>query len=231
MTSSLEQKNVLIIGGSSGIGLAVAKLAQQEGAHVMVASRDATERMAVLPNPLNTIETHSFNISDSKSHEGLLDTLDEIDHLIFAVRPEMQSAPFQDTDIDNAKSAFDTRLWGQYQFIQKAHHHMNEGGSIVLTSGIAGEKIYPGFSTMALMNTATETFCRSLAVELAPLRVNCVSPGFVEPKPEAVQDYAHQFPINRLATLDEVSAAYLYLMNSPYITGEILVVDGGARLI
>lgn len=227
----LDKKNVLIIGGSSGIGLAVAKRARQEGAHVMVASRDAAEKIAALPEPLNTIEAHSFDINDIKSHEKLLGDVGAIDHLVIAVRPEMQSAVFQDTDIDNAKRAFDTKFWGPYQFIQNAHRHINEGGSIILTSGIAGEKIYPGFSIMALMNTATETLCRSLAVELSPLRVNCVSPGFVEPKPEAVQDYAHQFPINRLATMEEVTSAYLYLMTNPYVTGEIMVVDGGARLI
>jgi len=112
MTSNLEQQNVLIIGGSSGIGLAVAKLAQQEGMHVTVASRDATERMAALSEPLSSIEAHSFDINDSKSHEILLGALDKIDHLIFAVRPEMQSGPFQGTDIGNAKSAFVTRFWG-----------------------------------------------------------------------------------------------------------------------
>ena len=112
MTSNLEQQNVLIIGGSSGIRLAVAKLAQLEGAHVMVASRDATERMAALSEPLSSIEAHSFDINDSKSHEILLGALDKIDHLIFAVRPEMQSGPFQGTDIGNAKSAFVTRFWG-----------------------------------------------------------------------------------------------------------------------
>lgn len=231
MTTSMENKSVLIIGGSSGIGLVVAKLARQNGAHVIIASRNAPERMSALPEPLNTIEAHSFDINDIKSHEKLLGNVSAVDHLVIAVRPEMQSAAFLDTDIENAKSAFDTKFWGPYQFIQKAHGQINEGGSITLTSGIAGEKIYPGFSAMALINSVTETLCRTLAMELAPLRVNCVSPGFVEPKPESVQEYAQQFPIKRLATLDEVALAYLYLMTNLYVTGEIMVVDGGARLI
>jgi NAD(P)-dependent dehydrogenase (short-subunit alcohol dehydrogenase family) len=231
MDANLEEKKVLIIGGSSGIGLAVANLTQQNGADVIVASRNATERMAVLPEPLNTIEAHSFDINDIQSYEKLLGDIGAIDHLVIAIRPEIQSGHFQEADIDNVKSAFDTKFWGPYQFIQKAHRHIKETGSIILTSGIAGEKIYSGVSTMALINSATETLCRTLAVELSPLRVNCISPGFVEPKPESVQDYAQQFPINRLATMEEIASAFLYLMSNPYVTGEIMVIDGGARLI
>lgn len=84
---------------------------------------------------------------------------------------------------------------------------------------------------MAITNTAVETLCRSLAVELAPLRVNVVSPGFVEPKPREVQEYALNFPSKRLASVNDVAMAYLYLMLNPYLTGTITVVDGGARLV
>lgn len=84
---------------------------------------------------------------------------------------------------------------------------------------------------MAVINSATETLCRTLAVELAPLRINCISPGFVEPKPGSVQDYAREFPIRRLASLDEIASGYLWLMTNPYVTGTVTVLDGGARLI
>ena len=151
--------------------------------------------------------------------------------MVVAVRPAVQSAPFLATVMDEAKRAFETKFWGQYRLIQVACRHMQETGSISLTSGIAGEKVYPGASTMTLINSATESLCRALAVELSPLRINCVSPGFVEPKPESVQEYARQFPVKRLASMDEVASAYLWLMENPYITGNVTVVDGGARLI
>lgn len=112
-----------------------------------------------------------------------------------------------------------------------AQHHIREAGSITLTSGIAGEKIYKGASTMALINSATETLCRILAVELAPLRVNVVSPGFVEPKPQEILEYATRFPAGKIASLDDVAKAYIGLLANPYITGTVSVVDGGARLI
>jgi len=228
---TLEQKRVLVVGGSSGIGLAVVRRVQQKGAKVIVASRGAPERMAALPEPLNAVETHSLDITAPKATDTLFDSIGTIDHLIIAVRPAVHSAPFVDIDIDEAKRAFETKFWGQYQFIQAAHRHIREMGSITLTSGIAGERIYSGASTMALINSATETLCRTLSVELSPLRVNCVSPGFVEPKPKTVQDYARQLPLKRLASLDEIASGYLWLMENPCVTGTITVLDGGARLI
>jgi NAD(P)-dependent dehydrogenase (short-subunit alcohol dehydrogenase family) len=228
---TLENKKVLVIGGSSGIGLAVAKLAQQQGAHAIVASRAAAERVPTLPPPLNSLQAYSFDITSSVDYGGLLDTVDKIDHLIIAVRPEFQSVPFQSIDIDDAKQAFETKFWGQYRLIQAMHQRINHAGSITLTSGIAGERVYAGASTMALINSATESLCRTLSVELSPLRVNCVSPGFVEPKPASVQEYAHKFPLKRLATLNEIASAYLWLMENTYVTGNVTVVDGGARLI
>ena len=81
---------------------------------------------------------------------------------------------------------------------------------------------------MAIINSAAEAFCRSLAVELSPIRVNAVSPGFVAPKSPEVENHAQKFPAGRTASLDEVAEAYIYLMESTYITGASLVIDGGA---
>jgi NAD(P)-dependent dehydrogenase (short-subunit alcohol dehydrogenase family) len=231
MTAALDQLRVLVVGGSSGIGLAVAELAQRKGANVIIASRRAPERVAALPEPLNSMEAHSFDIVSPVDHKRLLDAIGVIDHLVVAVRPAVRSEQFLATDIEDATGAFETKFWGLYRLLQTTHRYIRETGSITLTSGIAGEKVYPGASTMALINSATETLCRALAVELSPLRINCVSPGFVQPKPEAVREHALQFPVKRLASLDEVASAYLWLMTSPYVTGTVTVVDGGARLL
>lgn len=232
MNNMLNEKRILVVGGSSGIGLAVARHALQNGAHVLIASRKASERVGALPDlPGESIETHAFDITSPEDPPRLFEAIGVIDHLVISVRPETTPSPFETMDIDEAKRAFETKFWGQYRLIQVAQHHIRETGSITLTSGIAGEKIYKGASTMAIINSATETLCRVLAVELAPLRVNVVSPGFVEPKPKRVQERANQFPLRRLASMDEVASAYLWLMASPYMTGTVNVIDGGARLI
>lgn len=228
----LDGKTVLVAGGSSGIGLAVAGLAYKNGAHVIIASRNAVKSNDRLTGLVGkTIETHSFDIISDISVCKLFQKVDSIDHLVIAVRPDIKSSLFLELDINEAKQAFDTKLWGTYRLIRAAQPRMKQHGCIILTSGIAGEKVYKGASTMAIINGAVETLCRSLALELAPLRVNAVSPGFVEPKSREVQKYAGQFPSKRLATTNDIAMAYLYLMTNPYVTGAITVVDGGARLV
>lgn len=229
----LNQQRVLIVGGASGIGLAVARLAQGAGAHTIIASRRAPERERTLCDELDRrlLQTCALDITSDESCVRLFQSIGSIDHLVMAVRPDISPAPFQATDIDEAKQAFETKFWGAYRLIRHARDHLRGDGSIILTSGIAGEKIYPEASTMALINSATETLCRTLAVELAPVRVNAVSPGFVEPKPEPVRKAATHFPARRLASMDEVASAYRWLMESRYVTGSVIVIDGGARLM
>lgn len=228
----LNGYRILIIGGSSGIGLAVARHALKAGAHVIIASRHAQEKIGSLPeHPKEIVQTYAFDITLEKEHRKLFEKIGKIDHLVVTVRPDLKSSPFLALDVNQAKLAFDTKFWGQYQLIQAAYEFINVGGSITLTSGIAGEKVYKGASTMCAINSATETLCRVLAVELAPIRINVVSPGFVAPKPPEIQEYASHFPLKRLASVDEVAQAYIYLMSNTYVTGTSMIVDGGARLV
>ncbi|SHF10984.1 NAD(P)-dependent dehydrogenase, short-chain alcohol dehydrogenase family [Fodinibius roseus] len=229
----MKNKKVLVVGGSFGIGLTVAKQAQGHGAYVIIASRNTTERKKELLQelPEESIDLYDLDITSSSAQNDLFAQISEIDHLVITVKPEISSAPFQETSVQEAKEAFETKLWGAYQLIQAAQPFIAENGSIILTSGIAGEKIFRGASTIALINSATETLGRSLAVELAPVRVNVVSPGFVKPKPQALQNMANNFPVPRLASPDEIASAYLRLMENQYVTGTVTVVDGGATLI
>lgn len=228
----LKEKRILVVGGSSGIGLAVAKQARRVGAQVLIASREATALAGSLSDRSGTqIETYSFDIASPEDHGRLFEATGAIDHLVITVRPQTDPSSFRATDIDKARQAFETKFWGQYRLIQAALPYIRKDGSVVLTSGIAGEKTYKGASTMAVINSATEALCRTLAVELAPLRVNVVSPGFVEPKPQPVRELARTFPAGRPARPDEVASAYLWLIANPYVTGTVMVVDGGARLV
>lgn len=232
MQATLADKHVLIIGGSAGLGLAVARRAHAAGARLAVVSRHATERREDLHQAIGPdITTHSLDIARGDDLAPGLRGLGAIDHLVITVRPPVPAGSFAELDWAAARAAFEAKLWGPCRVIQAVLPQLAPEASITLTSGIAGEKIYAGTTVMALVNAATETLCRALAVELAPRRVNVVSPGFVEPKPEAVQAYAQQFPAGRLGQADEVAESYLYAMTHPYVTGATLWVDGGARLI
>lgn len=225
MDNSLARQTVMVVGGRSGIGLAVAQLARRQGARVVVASRQAAAMAGA------GMETVPFDITSEPDHVRLAAMPEAIDHLVVAVRPDLTPAPFLQTDLAAARRAFEVKFWGACRLIQALQARLRPSGSIVLTSGIAGRKIYPGAAVMAVLNNATETLCRTLAVELAPLRVNAVSPGFVAPKPPAVEELAARFPLRRLVTAAEVAAACLCLMTSPSVTGTVAVVDGGASLV
>lgn len=100
-----------------------------------------------------------------------------------------------------------------------------------MTTGISGEKNYKNSSVMAVINSAVETLCRSLAVKLKPVKANVVSPRFAEQKPKDAERYSHNFPLKRLALSEEIAEAYVYLTRSAYTTGTTVVVDSGAGLI
>ena len=228
----LGDKKLVVIGGGAGIGLAVAKLALSTGMRVVIASRNAPERLEALGGfKGGQPEAVSFDITSSNDHQRLLEKAGRMDHLVIAVRPKLGHAPFMGADEDEARRAFEVKFWGAWRFIRAARSVISDDGSITLTSGIAGERIYPGHTAMAAINGALETLCRALAVELAPLRVNAVSPGFVSPKPPEVEASARRFPLGRLAEPGEAAAAYLSLMASTYQTGSVVVLDGGARLV
>lgn len=232
MNNSLKNKRILIVGGSSGIGLAVAKQAYKAGGELIIASRSAAEKDNELVTGIgHNIETYSFDITSENQIVTALEKIGKIDHLVITARPDIPPALFVETDFKQAQQAFETKFWGQYQLIQKAYAQIRQKGSIIMTTGIAGEKIYKNFSTMAIINNAIEAFCRALAMELAPIRVNVVSPGFVAPKSPEVEKYAGQFPLGRIASPEEVADAYIYLMKSLYTTGTTVVIDGGGRLI
>ncbi|WP_419786512.1 SDR family oxidoreductase [Pseudodesulfovibrio sp.] len=232
MSDKLRDKRIFIAGGTSGLGLAVAALAAKRGANLILASRSAPERRAELTQILGQeITTQALDVTSAAATSAALKGVGEIDHLVVATRSAITPAPFAQADLDQAKQAFETKFWGTCRLIQQLAPRIRPAGSITLTTGIAGEKIYPNQFAMAAMNGATETLCRTLAVELAPIRVNAVSPGFIAPKPPEVETYASQFPSGRLADIEEAALTFIQLMENTYVTGATLVVDGGARLI
>lgn len=228
----LQGQSVLVLGGNAGIGLAVARLAHENGARVLVASRRAAELAGELAAELGPgVGAHDCDLTDPATFGPLLTAAGHIDHLVVAVRPALTPKPFASLDLAQARAGMGVKLWGACAFIQAALPRLNPSGSITLTSGIIGQKIMPGHAAMALIDVGVETLTRALALELAPIRVNAVSPGYLAPKPPQVAALAEGFPAGRLGAAREAAASYLHLMLSPYVTGTVAVVDGGALLV
>ncbi|XKU40359.1 SDR family oxidoreductase [Pseudomonas [fluorescens] ATCC 17400] len=234
MTSSLKGKTVVVIGGSSGIGAAVARQAAARGAQVVLAGR----RLASAVD--NGVRSEPVDVTDSSTLQRLFESVGRVDHLVFTAGPSVQAKPLQDSDLQLAQDNFNVKLWGALRAIQQALPFLDERASIVLTSGQLGRKLAPGQFIKVGINAATEALGKQLAKELAPRRVNVVSPGVIDtPAYAGLSEEQRQgmftkvggaLPVGRVGQADEVAAGYLMAMENGFITGSVIDIDGGGLL-
>jgi NAD(P)-dependent dehydrogenase (short-subunit alcohol dehydrogenase family) len=239
--SGLRNKRIIILGGSSGIGLAVAQQAAAQGAQVVIAS-SSTERVQEAALAVGGIaEGRTVDLFDERAIQDFFAKLDEFDHLIFTAGDTLQLGEIAATNLEQARRAFDLRYWAALAAVKYGSPHMRPGGSIVLTTGVAGRRPHKGWALGASVTSAVEGLTRALAVELAPLRVNAVSPGVVrtnlwrnmtEKERDAMyQNIGESLLVGRVGETEDIAHAYLYLMQERYSTGQVIVVDGGATLV
>jgi NAD(P)-dependent dehydrogenase (short-subunit alcohol dehydrogenase family) len=240
-TPTLNGKRVVLLGGTAGIGRATAHAAAQEGASiVVVSSQQSRVDQALRELPPGTTG-HAVDLTNEPAVRALFESVGPFDHLVFTAGGPLHLAPLEATTIDQARAAFDLRLWGAYAAAKHASQHIRVGGSIVLTTGIAGARPQKGWTVAASLCTAIEGLTRALAVELAPIRVNAVSAGIVRtdlwsPIPPAERDtmfqqFAKALPVERIGEPADIAQAFLYFMRNGFSTGTVLVVDGGGVLV
>ncbi|MET9085344.1 SDR family oxidoreductase [Streptomyces sp. NPDC004237] len=237
----LRGQRVVVIGGTAGIGFAVAEGAAREGARVVVASRRRENVDAALKVLPEGAEGQVLDASDEDAVRGFFARVGAYDHLVYTAGDSLLLGSVAGTDIATARSFLDTRLWGAYTAVKHGAGSIRPGGSVVLTTGTAGRRPLPGSSVASALCGAMESLTRALAVELAPLRVNVVSPGVVRTElwrelPEADREglyrsSAESLPVGRVGEPADVAEAYLYLMRGGYSTGSVVVVDGGGTLV
>lgn len=243
----LNDQHVVVLGGSAGIGFAVAVAAARAGARVTIASHDRTRvdravaQIAAAAPGARTAAGHAVDLRDERAVAGLFAELGAIDHLAYTAGEELLIAPLADLDLAAARRFFDLRYWGALTAVRAAHPHLARTGSIVLTSGAAGHRPHPGFTIGASICAAMEAAARTLAVELAPVRVNVVTPGFVDTglwsnvpeaaRAEMFRAAAAKLPVGRIGTPADLAEHYLGFMRGGYVTGQHLIVDGGGVLV
>ncbi|WP_046246342.1 SDR family oxidoreductase [Hymenobacter terrenus] len=239
--SSLKHKNVLVVGGSEGIGLAVAQAAQAAGAQVYVASRSEhklTKASAVLGS---SALTFPVDFTDESSVQRLFQHLPAVDHLIITAIAKTEARRVADLSVAEAQMWFAAKFWGAYTVVRHALPKLATDGSITLFSGNFSVRPSQGWSVLASANGAIESFGRSLAVELAPVRVNVIRPGLVqtpaysempaEARREMFQQYESVVPARKAGLPEEIAQAVVFAITNPYMTGSVLTLDGGARLV
>jgi NAD(P)-dependent dehydrogenase (short-subunit alcohol dehydrogenase family) len=236
----LHQQRVVVLGGTSGIGLATAKAAAGLGAQVTVVSgRQASVDRALADLPPGT-SGRAADLTDTEQVRRLFDDLGSIDHLVFTAGEPLALMSLDTLDLDKAREFFTLRYFGALWAVHAAIPHLRPGGSITLTTGIASQRPGPGWAVAASICGAVESLTRALAVELAPIRVNAVSPGIVRSplwasmtqssREQLYRETAAAIPAGRVGEVDDIAQAYLFCLTQPFATGSILTVDGGSVL-
>jgi NAD(P)-dependent dehydrogenase (short-subunit alcohol dehydrogenase family) len=238
---NLQAKRVVVLGGTSGIGLATALAAAGQGAEVTVVSRrraSVDKALAELPAGASGLVA---DLADPVSLGELFAGLGPVDHLVYTAGEPLTLMYVDTLDLDRARGLFGVRYFGALAAVRAARPHLRSGGSITLTTGVAKDRPGPGWSVAASICGAMESLTRALAVELAPVRVNAVSPGVVrsplwsamsESDREAMyRDVGAAIPAGRVGEPDDIAQAYLFCMTQPFTTGTVLTVDGGTVLV
>jgi len=237
--NNLEGKNVVIIGGTAGIGLAAAQAAAELGARVWAAGRSEAHIETARQISNGTFEVRQADTHDAASMEAIFNEAGSIDHLVSAaIGGERTLKPFLQQTEDQFKAAYD-KLRGYAKVVRTGAPFIAEGGSVTLVSGSPARKIKPAQSALSCVGASVENLVRCLALELAPIRVNVVSPGTVDTamfdwmgaeKQEKLQAMTSSHLIKRAGSSAEVAAGILFVMQNAFVTGTTVDVDGGRIL-
>ncbi|MCU7247074.1 SDR family oxidoreductase [Pseudomonas koreensis] len=235
LESILRNQAVVVIGGSSGIGAAVALEAAERGAHVYAVGR----RAEPFDDP-HGIRHESVDLTDETSLRALFERIGSVDHLVITAGPSVAARPLADSDLFQAQQAFEVKFWGALRAIQTVLPHLSERGSVTLTSGLLSRKFVAGQFIKTTLNAALEALAKQLAKELAPRRVNVISPGVTDTEAYAGMDESLRtamfartsaaLPVGRVGTPQDLAAAFMLVMENGFISGSIIDVDGGGLL-
>ena len=234
----LGGKKVVVIGGASGVGFAVAEAAQAEGAEVMVGSSQTARIEAAAEKLGKGAKGLTVDVKDEGSVAAFFDAVGAFDHLVFTAGDwgHMFGAT-RDLDIEASKARMEVRFWGAARAAKYAVRQIAKDGSITLTGGMLAHRPMPGMPLTVASAHTTEGLALGLARDLAPIRVNAVCLGLilseqVENMGEGmIKMYTQNLPMPRGGTCDEAAESYLYLMRATYVTGQVVRVDGGASLV
>ena len=242
--ASLMGKKIVVVGGSSGIGLGVAAAALARGAELVIVGR-SQDKLLQTQRSLGA-DGRVKTVTADMAREGEIATafagIGTFDHLVSTAGAPPPGSPIGDTDANEIRQFIDSKLIGAVLLAKHAVRKLTPGGSLTFTSGINKDKPpVPGGAVVSAIAGSFSYFARALALELAPSRVNIVSPGWVDTPmfDELVGDakagyfeaMAARLPVGRIANPADIAPAYLHAMESDFTTGETLHIDGGQRLI
>jgi NAD(P)-dependent dehydrogenase (short-subunit alcohol dehydrogenase family) len=236
-----SSSKVVVLGGTSGIGLAVARHAAQTGASVTIASRNPLSVERALGELPAGVTGRAVDATSAAEVAAFLEGVGEFDHFVFTAADALVGRPLADIRIEEAQSFFGLRFFHTLDAVRQVVPHLRAGGSVTLTSGTAAFKGGAGWTLGAAVCGAMNAVVRSLAGELAPVRVNAVAPGVLrsplwssmgeEDREGMFAATGAALPLGRVAEPEDAAKAYVALMDQEYVTGTVAVVDGGTLVV
>lgn len=238
MSAPMTGTRTVITGGSSGIGLATARAVVRQGGDVVLVSTNPERLAAATASVGERAEGVVVDVTDRPALQQAFERIGPFDHLFTAAAGPAGGGRFP-ADHEAVRRRVEVKLWGQYNAVEFALPLLRPGGSIVLMSGWMSRKPYAGSTTMALVDGGIESFARTLAAEIGPLRINVIVPGVIDTPlwdvfpPDAkagiFEQIAEGLPVGRIGTPDDVAHAVTALMTNGFITGALLDIDGGSK--
>ncbi|WP_460135100.1 SDR family oxidoreductase [Pseudomonas sp. S1_E04] len=239
-TLNLAGKKVLVVGGKTGIGLGIARAAYAAGASVIVASRRVSPICE--QSELADFEQISLDITDEAAVRKAFDSIGALDHLVVTSGPGFGTwGTFMSDDMNGVRSYMDAKFMGSWACARYAAPHLKAGSSITFLTGGTAARPKLGLTAVVAAFAAVESLSGSLALEMAPIRVNTIRPGYIDTGLWNVLSDADRaalkervrttFPARYAGTTDDIGHAALFLMTNPYVSGTVLEVSGGENLV
>jgi NAD(P)-dependent dehydrogenase (short-subunit alcohol dehydrogenase family) len=237
----LKDQTVVVLGGSSGIGLEVVRQAALGGARVIAVGRDRDKLGDALHAVPGNVRGIAADATDTQALDACFQETGPVDHLVLTLSGGEGAGTFAQLDLQALRRGFEAKFWPQVQAAQAALRLMRRGGSITFVTAASARIARAGVAGLGAINGALESMIGTLALELAPTRVNAVSPGVIDTpwwdglpaavKREVFDEQTRTLPAGRVGRADDVARTVLFLAESDFVTGTVVVCDGGLHLL
>ena len=238
---ALEQQKVVVIGGSSGVGLSAVARFAKAGADVIAVARNADRLASAIEGLPGRVRGSALDGTDRGALDDFFTKLGNVDHLVLTLSGGEGAGEFATLDLAALRRGFEAKFWPQLEVAQASLPWLRKGGSITFVTAISARIANPGTAGLAAINGALESMIGTLARELGPVRVNAVSPGVIDTpwwdavpadfKATVFRQQAEALPVGRVGRPDEVAQAIEFLVGNGFTTGTVLPCDGGLSLL